>query len=89
MEMKVLRNYFKASNICLSNLFNNLSDGTILILESQPWSSYRKKKNLFPLYTENYRMILHKPERFKDYLKKLGFELIETIQPSEHNSLKH
>jgi hypothetical protein len=40
-------------------------------------------------YTHNYRMILQKPERFKDYLKKLGFDLIETIVPNTENMLKH
>lgn len=34
-------------------------------------------------------MILLKPDRFKDLLLKLGFELIETISPNADNSLKH
>ena len=44
---------------------------------------------MYPSYSYNYRMILQKPERFKDYLKKLGFDLIETIIPNAQNMLKH
>ena len=44
---------------------------------------------MYPSYSHNYRMILQKPERFKDYLKKLGFDLIESIVPNAQNMLKH
>lgn len=34
-------------------------------------------------------MILFKPEKFKDYLRGLGFEIREIITPTPANLLKH
>lgn len=58
-------------------------------MENHGWSSYRKKKNLYESYAKNYKMILQKPERFSDYLGKLGFQVLETIKPTPSNNLKH
>lgn len=59
--MKALKDYLKISIQCYSNFGMLYSEGGILILEAQPWKSYKKKIKLEKIYKQNYEKISHKP----------------------------
>lgn len=62
-------------------IYRQLRPGGRLILEPQPWSSYKKKKKLTPEIFENFKRISFKPEQFSDYLlsKEVGFSTCEVV----------
>ncbi|XP_060069259.1 7SK snRNA methylphosphate capping enzyme-like [Ylistrum balloti] len=62
-------------------IYRQLRPGGRLILEPQPWSSYKKKKKLTPEIFENFKRISLKPEQFSDYLlsKEVGFSTCEVV----------
>lgn len=60
-------------------IFRQLRPGGKLILEPQPWSTYRKRAKLTPELFSNYQSIKLKPEGFKHYLLSIGFVKCEVI----------
>ncbi|XP_022090265.1 7SK snRNA methylphosphate capping enzyme-like [Acanthaster planci] len=62
-------------------IFLCLRPGGRLILESQAWPSYTKKKKLTETIYRNFKQIQLKPDKFKDYLlsSHVGFSSCETI----------
>ncbi|OWF41071.1 7SK snRNA methylphosphate capping enzyme-like [Mizuhopecten yessoensis] len=62
-------------------IYRQLRPGGRLILEPQPWSSYKKKKKLTPEIFETFKSISLKPEQFSDYLlsKEVGFSTCEVV----------
>nr|XP_027199949.1 7SK snRNA methylphosphate capping enzyme-like [Dermatophagoides pteronyssinus] len=66
-------------------IFLQLRPGGSLILEPQPWSSYKKSK-MTPKLMENFRSIRFKPEHFHEYLlKDVGFKSCELLGTPLHN----
>jgi len=77
----------------IKQLFNKiwdwLSPGGLLILEPQPWKSYRKKfASLTPQIKENYHTIELRPSQFLDHLKKMGFKLVRELRSGETGKKK-
>ncbi|XP_005107526.1 uncharacterized protein LOC101850362 [Aplysia californica] len=60
-------------------IFRQLRPGGRLILEPQPWSTYRKRAKLTPDMFNHYLSIKLKPEGFKHYLLSIGFVKCEVI----------
>ncbi|KAL5014266.1 hypothetical protein ScPMuIL_008536 [Solemya velum] len=62
-------------------IFKQLRPGGKLFLEPQPWSSYKKKKNLTEEIRNNFANIKLRPEQFTDFLlsKEVGFSTCEVI----------
>ncbi|XP_033763561.1 7SK snRNA methylphosphate capping enzyme-like [Pecten maximus] len=62
-------------------IYRQLRPGGRLILEPQPWSSYKKKKKLTPEIYQIFKSISFKPEQFSDYLlsKEVGFSTCEVV----------
>ncbi|GFS25065.1 7SK snRNA methylphosphate capping enzyme [Elysia marginata] len=60
-------------------IFRQLRPGGKLVLEPQPWSTYRKRAKLTPEMFSNYQSIKLKPEGFKHYLLSIGFVKCEVI----------
>jgi 7SK snRNA methylphosphate capping enzyme len=56
--------------------------GGLLLLEPQPWKSYKRRRHLSATITRNYKEIKLKPSAFVDKLVEIGFDFIETIWPS-------
>lgn len=62
-------------------MYKHLHPGGILILEPQPFKSYKRYKNLTPAIRRNYDAIQFFPDKFNDYLlsKDVGFSSSELI----------
>ncbi|XP_059152538.1 uncharacterized protein LOC131938500 [Physella acuta] len=60
-------------------IFRQLRPGGRLILEPQPWSTYRKRAKLSAELFAKYQSIKLKPEGFKHYLLSIGFVKCEVI----------
>lgn len=75
-----LKRFFK-------RIFNHLRPGGKLILEPQPWSSYKKKKKLTEEIFKVFQTIKLKPPQFSDYLlREVGFSTCEVIDVPFHKS---
>lgn len=60
-----------------------LRSGGILLLEPQPWSSYKKNRLVSETATANYNKIALHPDKFQDILlDKVGFRSVEVITDS-------
>ncbi|XP_072552865.1 7SK snRNA methylphosphate capping enzyme [Salminus brasiliensis] len=60
--------------------YRHLTPGGVLILESQPWSSYSKRKRLTETTFRNYNSIRLRPDQFSTYLtSEVGFTSYELI----------
>jgi len=75
---------------CFKKMFAQLREGGRLILEPQPWSSYRKKRKLTEEILATFRSIKIKPDQFKELLlsKDIGFASFQVLTevPSSHES---
>lgn len=62
-------------------IFKHLRPGGRLILEPQPWSSYKKKKKVSEDIHKTFQGIQMKPAQFSDYLlsREVGFTTCEVI----------
>lgn len=62
--------------LLFKRIFKQLRPGGCLILETQNFKSYSKRKKLTPQITENYKKIIFKPNQFKEYLlgDEIGFK---------------
>ncbi|XP_050411228.1 probable RNA methyltransferase Y17G7B.18 isoform X2 [Patella vulgata] len=68
-------------------IFRHLRPGGRLILEPQPWTSYKKRKNLTLTIQNNFQNIELKPEHFQKYLLDVvGFSKCELIDVVHHKS---
>lgn len=69
-------------------MFKQLRSGGRLILEAQPFSSYRKRKHLSPEIYQNYINIKLKPVDFENYLmsSEIGFRESYFIKEPEPGS---
>ncbi|KAK6175589.1 hypothetical protein SNE40_014019 [Patella caerulea] len=68
-------------------IYKHLRPGGTLILEPQPWASYKKRKNLSSTIQNNFRSIKLKPEQFREYLLgEVGFLKCEVIDLSNHKA---
>ncbi|KAK6190231.1 hypothetical protein SNE40_002150 [Patella caerulea] len=68
-------------------IFRHLRPGGRLILEPQPWTSYKKRKNLTLTIQNNFQNINLKPEQFQRYLLDVvGFSKCELIDVVHHKS---
>jgi 7SK snRNA methylphosphate capping enzyme len=67
--------------------FLHLRPGGKLILEPQPWSSYKRKKKLTEKIFETFKAIRFYPDKFQDYLlKEVGFSTMEKLTTPTHSS---
>ncbi|XP_072776663.1 7SK snRNA methylphosphate capping enzyme [Taeniopygia guttata] len=68
--------------------FRHLRPGGILLLEPQPWESYRKRKGLTETTFRNYQRIRLRPEQFPAYLTspEVGFERCELLGTPQHSA---
>ncbi|XP_063933698.1 uncharacterized protein LOC135145505 isoform X2 [Zophobas morio] len=67
-----------------SNIWGTLEDGGHLILEPQPWSSYRSKKRRLVEHSRVFATIQLKPDDFQKYLeenKEKPWKLVDTLSP--------
>jgi 7SK snRNA methylphosphate capping enzyme len=69
-----LKRFFK-------RIYRTLLPGGRLLLEPQPWSSYRLKRRMTKDITETYNHIEFKPPEFVSYLlsAEVGFETCTTV----------
>ncbi|KAL0268384.1 UNVERIFIED_CONTAM: hypothetical protein PYX00_010347 [Menopon gallinae] len=67
-------------------MYSQLKPGGVLILESQSWSSYMRKKNLTENIYNNFHSIEFMPHQFTDYLlsPEVGFSKVEVIGAPVH-----
>lgn len=74
--------------LMFKRIFLNLRPGGKLVLEPQPFSSYKKKKNLTEKIRSNYDAIKFRPEQFVDYLlsESVGFATFEVLETPHHKS---
>eukprot|EP00112_Aurelia_sp_Birch-Aquarium-sp1_P011085 Seg234.4 transcript_id=Seg234.4/GoldUCD/mRNA.D3Y31 product="7SK snRNA methylphosphate capping enzyme" protein_id=Seg234.4/GoldUCD/D3Y31 len=69
-------------------IFVSLRPGGKLLLEPQPWKSYRKKKNITPTTKANFETIEFKPVQFIQYLlsNEIGFATSEQLGIPKHKA---
>jgi hypothetical protein len=54
--------------IFLGILFNLIRLDGIFILQAQDWASYKRKKNMYDIYKQNYDKIKFGPDQFESTL---------------------
>lgn len=72
--------------LAFKRMFRQLRPGGHLILETQSWKSYKRRKNLTPQINEHFKNIKLKPEEFENYLLSadVGFEQCTNMNLPEH-----
>ncbi|NXW84601.1 MEPCE enzyme, partial [Alopecoenas beccarii] len=67
-------------------VYRHLRPGGVLLLEPQPWASYRKRKSLTETIYRNYQRIRLRPEQFPAYLTspEVGFDSYELLGTPQH-----
>lgn len=68
--------------------YRHLRPGGLLLLEPQPWASYRKRKGLTETTYRNYHRIRLRPEQFPSYLTspEVGFASYELLGTPQHTA---
>lgn len=68
--------------------YRHLRPGGLLLLEPQPWASYRKRKGLTETTYRNYHRIRLRPEQFPSYLTspEVGFASYELLGTPQHSA---
>ena len=67
-----------------NKVFDALNPSGVFILEPQPFQGYHKKATSTQRMLENFQSIKFFPDKFKDYLLKIGFKLlVEELVESE------
>lgn len=74
--------------LAFKRMFKQLVPGGRLILEAQEWNSYKRRKNLTPDITTNYKNIKFFPHQFERYLlgAEIGFESVFSIDIPKHDA---
>ncbi|KAK2145737.1 hypothetical protein LSH36_660g02002 [Paralvinella palmiformis] len=69
-------------------IYSQLRPGGRLILEPQPWSSYKRKKKVSDTVYKNFQQINFRPEHFTEYLlsKDVGFVACEHVDTPYNRS---
>lgn len=72
--------------LAFKRMFRQLRPGGHLILETQSWKSYKRRKNLTPQINEHFKNIKLKPEAFGEYLLSadVGFEQCTNMNLPDH-----
>lgn len=73
--------------IAFKRMYKQLRPGGHLILETQNWKSYKRRKNLTPEINQNYKNIKLLPNRFEEYLlgSEVGFKKCFHMNLPEHS----
>lgn len=81
-----LNNGDKGIKLLFQRIFKQLRPGGCLILETQNFKSYNKRKKLTPQITENYKNIVFQPNQFKEYLlgDEIGFKEFNEMGTPNH-----
>ena len=73
--------------LTFKRIYKQLRKGGIFIIESQLWSTYKKRKNLNADILKNYKMIKLKPDMFKEYLlNTIGFTSYNKFDTINHQN---
>ncbi|KAK3706421.1 hypothetical protein QZH41_018635 [Actinostola sp. cb2023] len=74
--------------LMFKKIYKHLRPGGRLILEPQPFASYKKKRKLSEKIRANYEKISFKPEQFIDYLlsDEVGFVAYEVLEEPQHGA---
>lgn len=83
-----LNNGDRGIKFLFKRIFKQLRPGGCLILETQNFKSYKKRKRLTPQITENYNNITFRPNQFKEYLlgEEIGFSEFYQMGTPDHSS---
>ncbi|XP_053696063.1 probable RNA methyltransferase CG1239 [Sabethes cyaneus] len=73
--------------LVFKRIYRQLHEGGHLILEAQPWSSYKRKKKLTDNIFSNFQNILFRPNEFNSYLigKDIGFREHFELETASHS----
>ena len=67
-------------------VYESLEKGGIFIIESHTWKSYKKNKKMNEWSKNNYGEIKLRPNMFKEYLERIGFKFIMTINQKRNEA---
>ena len=67
-------------------VYESLEKGGIFIIESHTWKSYKKNKKMNDWSKNNYGEIKMRPNMFKEYLERIGFKFIMTINQKRNEA---